>query len=702
MNISLQKNIFALFAISVFSLVVSFNAAFAQSQELISSWNGDAVSEGIAADVIDGNNGTILGGVTLFPEENGNVFKFDGYSGRINVGDPDSLNFGTDSSFSDVGNSASLNFGTDGPFSLEVWFNWDGGGDHVNIIRKSNYNADNPAGYWLRVLSPLASGLDDNNLEFFTGDTVGIGEPSGRVTTPIDPNTWYHAIATRDSAGTMKLYLNDELVGTASAPDAETTSEAPFTIGAWDYRFGATEFFSGMIGEVTVYSEALNSSEVELVDDEDPEKIEEIEKIEKILAPFIKKGQTPGQCESYNECLAYCNIEANFSECAEFAEKIGLDEQEIPLDQQPILVAIQNGEAPGGCKDEVSCRDYCENIDNLKECLDFIEKFNLVSLGELSEMRKMVQAHDAGVLFPGDCKDKEDCFKYCEDAARVIECMEFAQKAGLLAEEDVEAVSKILPYLKSGGKLPGGCTTKESCDVYCESDNNTNECIDFAVEAGFIPREEAEAIKKVGGKGPGNCKSKEACENYCKDEAHVDECIDFALRAGLISEEDAAMAKKFGISSGPGDCKSKAECESFCVLPENQATCSNWAKEHGMEGEVGGPGGGGFSGPGGCKNQEECTAYCTANQGDAACKQTGGEPGGIEECTKQGGAWNGTSCDFSGVGNTEQGAATECTKQGGNWDGTNCNFLPPTNESSDPSQVPQGYSSWEEFCKAQQ
>ncbi|MEK7195241.1 MAG: hypothetical protein AAB655_00940 [Patescibacteria group bacterium] len=158
------------------------------------------------------------------------------------------------------------------------------------------------------------------------------------------------------------------------------------------------------------------------------------------------------------------------------------------------------------------------------------------------------------------------------------------------------------------------------------------------------------------------------------------------------------MAKKIGITSGgPGNCKSKAECESFCAISENQETCSNWAKEHGMDIPGGGPGGAGLSGPGGCKNQEECTAYCTANYEDEACKKM------IQDFGEQG-EFNGQS---SVVGC--EAFMPECP----GWEefckthqdyprcsADNPQTPPSGGGSGDPSQIPQGYSSWEEFCKA--
>ena len=96
-----------------------------------SRWSG----EGNGDDSLDGNHGTVLDGVTYVPGRTGQAFHFDGTSGRV-----------------DMGNPASLNFGTSDPFSLEAWFNWDGAGWYVNnIIRKTDYSGGTGSGYWLRI-----------------------------------------------------------------------------------------------------------------------------------------------------------------------------------------------------------------------------------------------------------------------------------------------------------------------------------------------------------------------------------------------------------------------------------------------------------------------------------------------------------------------------------------------------------------------
>ena len=55
----------------------------------------------------------------------------------------------------------------------------------------------------------------------------------------------------------------------------------------------------------------------------------------------------------------------------------------------------------------------------------------------------------------------------------------------------------------------------------------------------------------------------------------------FAEAAGFMSAEEAAMARKTG-GKGPSGCKGRNECEAFCNNPDNQETCFNFGKEHGL------------------------------------------------------------------------------------------------------------------------
>jgi len=479
MSVSFRKNILISLAVLVFSLLISFYIVFTPGEKVfaqrftetrripfqfdfVSQWNGGVVSGATAQDYGKGNNGTMLGGTTVVSGRLGKAFKFNGSGAFIKMGNPASLNFGT------------------GPFSLDVWFMSDGGGSSIgNIVRKSNYPVSgNGAGYWLRT------GINEGKqvLEFFAGETVGYkNQPRGRITTSINSKIWYRVVATRDSSGTMKLYVDGELKGTAQAPNADTTSEAPFTIGAWDDRFGVREFFLGSIEEVSVYSRALDPSEIK-------------------------------------------------SAYKEMRQIIAAKDGGVPF--------------PGNCNTRQKCLQYCEAPENAIECVNFAEAAGFISKNEAAQARKYIPLILQGVT-PGKCDTKERCEAYCQDTVHALECMEFAVKYEVLPPDELAVLKKILPFMRAG-KMPDGCKSKAECETYCSDAAHFEECLDLGLALGVIKSEEAELIRKSGGKGPGNCRSREACEAFCSNPQNQKECMDFAVKIGLMTQEEAEQAQAAG------------------------------------------------------------------------------------------------------------------------------------------------------------
>lgn len=290
-----------------------------------------------------------------------------------------------------------------------------------------------------------------------------------------------------------------------------------------------------------------------------------------------------GGCENEESCKAYCEEPANRKGCLVFAAEHNLLSEEELLRAEK-FVEIKDG--PGGCTTEESCKAYCSEISHISECLAFAEKHDLMDEEELKEAKKVAKALQEGVQLPGGCTTKEQCEAYCEDPSNLSQCIAFAEKAGFLEGEELQEAKQIIKALEAGVKLPGGCKSKESCEAYCNDTANTEECFNFAVAAGFIHPDEVEEAKKVmplmkAGKMPGGCKSKESCEAYCMKDENIEECVAFFTEAGFMTEEDAAMFRKTG-GKGPGECKSKEECEAFCNNPDNQQACFDFAKEHGL------------------------------------------------------------------------------------------------------------------------
>ena len=286
-----------------------------------------------------------------------------------------------------------------------------------------------------------------------------------------------------------------------------------------------------------------------------------------------------GNCKNKAECKTYCDQPKNLDACLDFAEEHNL----IPEDEleQARNFADMGGVGPGGCTSKDSCETYCEDIDNMDECLDFAVENNLMPPEELEEALKVQAALAGGATLPGGCRTKDECEDYCEggDSSRMKECIAFAEAAGFIPEDELEEAKMVLAAIERGAQPPP-CRGREACDAYCAEPNNFEQCITFAEAAGFMSPEELAMARKTGGKGPGGCRGRE-CEDFCEKEENMPVCIEFAIENGMMSAEDAEMARKTG-GKGPGNCKGKEECENFCQDPVNQEVCFNFAKEHGL------------------------------------------------------------------------------------------------------------------------
>lgn len=289
-------------------------------------------------------------------------------------------------------------------------------------------------------------------------------------------------------------------------------------------------------------------------------------------------------CQDEQECKAYCDDPSHLNECLAFAEQHNLfSEREIEKARKFQEIGAVG---PGGCTSEFECENYCENISNIDECLAFAEEHGFMEEHELDEARKIQQALAGGAQLPGGCTSRESCEAYCEDLNNMRECIAFAEEAGFMSPEELREVQQVLKALDAGVPFPGDCRGEDECEIYCEDPNHIEECVEFGIAAGFIPPEEAEEIRRIlplmkEGKMPGGCREREECEAYCSDDAHVEECTIFFVDAGFMSQEEARMFRETG-GRGPGGCSGREECEAFCNDPSNQEACFEFGRDHGF------------------------------------------------------------------------------------------------------------------------
>lgn len=339
---------------------------------------------------------------------------------------------------------------------------------------------------------------------------------------------------------------------------------------------------------------------------------EEIKMARKMLELGVTAG--PGGCRGQAECEAYCDDISHIEECLAFAERHNLIPPAELEEGKKVAQAMKRGIRPPDCKNKTECDIYCSQPENMEECLTFGEAAGLIPPEELADAKKALEAIRKGVK-PPPCRGKKECEIYCSQPENLEACLTFAEAAGFISPEEAAMARK------TGGKGPGGCRGKEACEKYCDDPTHAEECIDFALKYGFMPPEEAENAKKMlkAGltTGPGGCRGKTECEIFCNDIAHTEECVDFAVRAGFMKPEEAEMAKKMAQAGpSPGNCKGKEECETYCQDPAHSQECLDFAVRAGqMSPEEGEKARKGMEmmrkgGPGGCQSEAECKAYC--------------------------------------------------------------------------------------------
>ena len=356
-----------------------------------------------------------------------------------------------------------------------------------------------------------------------------------------------------------------------------------------------------------------------------------------------------GNCQNKAECKVYCDVTNHIEECLSFAKIHNLLSPAELAEAEKIVQVWRAGvKFPGNCQNRTECLTYCDEPAHIDECLDFAETAGLISPQELREARQVAKALAMGLKTPGNCWRKKECDAYCSGSSHWRECVKFAKAAGLISSEEAAEAERVMPLIVKG-ESPGGCQAKEECEAYCADESHVEECIQFAQKAGLMTEEEMEMFRKTGGKGPSGCRSKEECDAFCNNPANQETCFQFALDHGLIPQEELQKIKEGTARLKEGLAQANPEtleCIKSVAGKENlekiKAGTFLPTREIGdqigacFEQHMGPPGEGppeglpegspegppeGFIGPGGCSSPEECEAYCS-------------DPAHFDECSK--------------------------------------------------------------------
>lgn len=146
----------------------------------------------------------------------------------------------------------------------------------------------------------------------------------------------------------------------------------------------------------------------------------------------------------------------------------------------------------GNCQSREDCRAFCDKLENMERCLSFAQNNNLSTIEETIKAKKIVKMKKG----PGKCVTYDFCEQYCENENNTKECLLFAKKNNLMSLDELDEANKVIGYIEKG-KTPKGCKTKKECEIFCDNQKNFEECFSFAKEKGLLNVDEIEKAEKA-------------------------------------------------------------------------------------------------------------------------------------------------------------------------------------------------------------
>ena len=252
-----------------------------------------------------------------------------------------------------------------------------------------------------------------------------------------------------------------------------------------------------------------------------------------------------GGCTDKATCKTYCDISEHKNTCIEFGERYGL----LSLRQAKLARILKDAKGPGGCEGR-GCEIYCGNRDHIEECVNFGERHEIMTNEELQIARKLQGALNRGIKLPNNCKTRDECKRICNDTENtetVRACIQFIADADVAPKNfDRALADRLLSLIDTDANV-----TLEDIKK-CRALNNLNNnqtsatdsvtldwCLQIGFRIGKITEPAADAAREIlTNGGPGGCHSEKTCKEYCAIDAHFDECTNYAWKHNLISAED--------------------------------------------------------------------------------------------------------------------------------------------------------------------
>lgn len=218
-----------------------------------------------------------------------------------------------------------------------------------------------------------------------------------------------------------------------------------------------------------------------------------------------------GNCASPQECRDYCKLEANKSVCSDFAIKMGIQKTRVKEINRTVL---QKAKSELGCDSATSCHNFCRKTENQDSCQSFGQKYELVKkmATSSSQLKPEILTKAQNEL---GCSNELSCRNLCNNPENLKKCQAFAARYSLGKLSGSQKAGLAKEMIKSGL-----CSNEVECAAYCQK--NPSSCPGFKTASGSATNSKNPVFLGPGGCRTERecyeyCKAHpEACPNFPK------------------------------------------------------------------------------------------------------------------------------------------------------------------------------------------
>lgn len=200
---------------------------------------------------------------------------------------------------------------------------------------------------------------------------------------------------------------------------------------------------------------------------------QEIAKKYGITFPIVELGN----CNGVSSCKAFCDDVQNHQSCADFAKKHNLSDSSskkssTKSDEEILKLA----KVELGCNSYDECMQFCEQENNMDKCMDFAARHNLG--GNATHMKEQMSTIKSLL----GCNSMKSCMDFCSNSQNAQKCADVFKKAGFdTGEENYsnEPPQVWCPKISSECKWDGAqcvCNGPQTCSKSPGCNWNGNIC----------------------------------------------------------------------------------------------------------------------------------------------------------------------------------------------------------------------------------